>query len=84
MTRKEFYAKYGEVEVVFTNYCKFTFFYDAVLPDNRRLSVYYGGDSDEIYRHEVGVDEPIKIKDLRPYAGYVYDGPNEIESFYDY
>ena len=84
MTREEFYAKYGEVEVVFTSYYKFTFYYGAMLPDNRRLSVCYGGNSDEIYRHNVGVGETIKIKELEPYGGFVYDGPNEIESFYDY
>jgi len=58
--------------------------YGTILPDNRRLSVCYGGDHDEIYRHDVGVGEPIKIKDLQPYSGFVYDGTNEIESFYDY
>ena len=84
MTREEFYAKYGEVEVVFTCYNKFTFIYGTILPDNRRLSVCYGGDHDEIYRHEVFASEPIKIKDLQPYSGWVYDDTNEIESFYDY
>ena len=84
MTREEFYAKYGEVEVVFTSYYKFTFNYGAILPNNRRLSVGYGGNHDDIYRHEVSTGVPIKIKDLEPYSGSVYDGFNEVESFYDY
>lgn len=84
MTREEFYAKYGEVEVVFTSYYKFTFSYDADLPDNRYVSVCYGGNGDDIYQHEVDVGVPIKIKDLEPYSGCVYDGPNEVESFYAY
>lgn len=84
MTREEFYAKYGEVEVVFTSYYKFTFYYGADLPDNRRVGVCYGGNGDDIYLHGVDVGVPIKIKDLEPYGGYVYDGPREVESFYDY
>ena len=84
MTREEFYEKYGEVEVVFTSYYKFTFNYGALLPDGLRLSVGYGGNSDDIYRHEVGVGETIKIKDLNPYCGNVYVGLNEVDSFYDY
>lgn len=84
MTREEFYAKYGEVEVVFTSYYKFTFNYGAILADNRRLSVSYGGNSDEIYRHEVSVGGTIKIKYLEPYCGSVYDGSKEVESFYGY
>lgn len=84
MTREEFYAKYGEVEVVFTHYYKFTFNYGALLPDGLRLSVGYGGNADEIYRHGVAVGEPIKIKDLLPYSGSVYVGFHEVESFYDY
>lgn len=83
MTREEFYAKYGDVEVMFTSFYKFTFNYCATLPDNRRLNVSYGGNA-EIYRHEVFASEPIKIKDLQPYAGWIYDGLNEVESFYDY
>ena len=85
MTREEFYAKYGEVEVVFTSYYKFTFIYSALLPDNRMVNVSYGGNSDDIYRHSVGVGVPIKIKDLEPHSGSVYDGFfNEVDSFYDY
>lgn len=84
MTREEFYAKYGEVEVVFTHYYKYAFSYGTVLPDGRRLGVVYGGNADEIYRYEVVVGEPIKIKDLRPYSGSVYEGMNEVEEFYDY
>jgi len=84
MTREEFYAKYGEVEVVFTSYYKYTFNYCAILPNNRRLNVDYGGNGDDIYRHDVAVGKPIKIKDLCPYRGSVYEGSEEVEDFYDY
>jgi hypothetical protein len=38
MTRAEFYAKYGDVEVTFSSYYKFTFTYAATLPDGKRQS----------------------------------------------
>lgn len=84
MTRAEFYAKYGDVEVTFRSYYKYTFTYDAVLPDGKNLTVEYGGDSDEVYRHKVAKNRPEKIIDLQPFAGAVYAGTEEVEGLYDY
>lgn len=84
MTRDEFYAKYGEVEVTFSWYYKFTFTYAATLPDGKRLTVGYGGNSDEIYRHEVAPNCAEKVSSLQPYTGAVYEGTEKVEGFYDY
>lgn len=84
MTRTEFYAKYGDVVVTFASYYKFTFTYSATLPDGRRLTVGYGGNSEEIYRHEVASEGTEVVSILEPYMGAVYEGTDEIESFYDY
>jgi hypothetical protein len=84
MTRAEFYAKYGEVEVTFSSYYKFTFTYAATLPDGKWLTVGFGGNSDEIYRHEVATDCAEKVSSLQPYTGAVYEGTEEVEGFYDY
>lgn len=84
MTRAEFYAKYGDVEVTFSNYYKYTFTYAATLPDGKRLTVCYGGNSDEIYRHEVTTNGAEKVSSLQPYMGAVYEGMEEVEGFYDY
>lgn len=84
MTRAEFYAKYGEVEVTFATYYKFTFIYKATLTDGRILSVGYGGNSDEIYRHEVLAGQAVKVSRLEPYSGDVYKDSIHIEGFYDY
>lgn len=84
MTRAEFYAKYGDVEVEFSHYYKFTFHYVATLPDRKRLTVQYGGDSDQIYSHEAGTNIVETVFGLQPYAGAVYENGEEIESFYDY
>jgi len=84
MTRAEFYAKYGDVEVTFSSYYKYTFTYAATLPDGKRLTVGYGGNSDEIYRHEVATGCAEKVSSLEPYTGAVYEGTEEVEGFYDY
>jgi hypothetical protein len=87
MSREEFYDKYGSVQVAFISYYKFTFTYAATLPDGKQLTVSYGGNSDQIYRHEVSPDRVETVRELQPYSGAVYDGPdyeNEVEWFYDY
>ena len=84
MTREEFYAKYGNVEVAFSSYFKYTFTYSATLPGGKVLTVYYGGNSDDIYRHECFVGGSITVLELGPYAGSVYGDGEEGEGFYDY
>ena len=84
MTRAEFYAKYGDVEVTFSDYYKYTFTYAATLPDGKRLTVGYGGNSDEIYRHEVAANGVETVNGLQPYTGTVYEGTEEVEGFYEY
>ena len=84
MTRAEFYDKYGDVEVMFSSYYKYTFTYAATLPDGKLLTVGYGGNSDKIYRHEVVSGCVKNVSQLQPYTGAVYEGAEKVESFYDY
>lgn len=84
MTRADFYEKYGDVEVVFTSYYKYTFTYVATLPDGKRLTVGYGGNHDDIYRFDVSANKPVSVSQLQPYMGSVYQGTEEVEGFYDY
>jgi hypothetical protein len=84
MTRQEFYEKYGDVEVTFSHYYKYTFTYTADLPGGGNLSCDYGGNHDEIYRFDMSATDKEKIKDLEPYAGRVYIDGDEVDSFYDY
>ena len=85
MTRQEFYEKYGNVKVKFSYYYKYTFFYAATLQDGTRLLCGYGTNADDIYQHEVCVDDEETVISLQPYEGAVYnkDG-REIEGFCDY
>ena len=84
MTRQEFYEKYGSVKVKFLSYYKYTFTYAATLPDGKRLTCGYGGNGDDIYRHEVDADSEETVSSLKPHEGSVYQDGNEVEYFYDY
>jgi hypothetical protein len=85
MTRNEFYEKYGDVKVKFSGYYKYTFTYTGNLPDGGRISVDYGGNADQIYRHDVIADCKKTVYSLRPYAGSAYDKDGkEVDQFYDY
>jgi hypothetical protein len=85
MTKDEFYEKYGDVKVKFSDYYKYTFTYTGNLPDGGRISVEYGGNADQIYRHDVGADCEETVSSIEPYAGHVYDKDGkEVEGFYDY
>ena len=84
MTRQEFYEKHGSAKVKFSSYYKYTFTYAATLPDGKTISCEYGGNNEDIYRHEVNVDSEETVNSLQPFAGSIYEGDNLIESFYDY
>ena len=85
MTRDEFIEKYGDVVVTFSHYYKYTFTFKTVLPNGMILSVGYGGDHHDIYRYDLVNNEQIRVEDVYPYVGSVYeDGGKVLESFYDY
>ena len=85
MTRSEFYEKYGNVEVTFTRYYKYSFFYEGVTEEGYRVVAQYGGDSSEIYRCEVKSGETEILEALCAFRSTVYDKDgNEVDSFYDY
>ena len=83
MTRDEFYKKYGSVKVKFSSYFEYTFTYTADLPDGKRLFCGYGGNSDDIYRHEVNADGEETVSGLQPYEGSIYENDKYVEGFYD-
>lgn len=85
MTREEFYEKYGDVKVKFSDYYKYTFNYVGELSDGGQISVGYGGGSEDIYRHEVVPNVEQTITSLYPYTGTAFDKDgNVIDEFYDY
>lgn len=84
LTKDQFIEKYGDVLVEFFRYYKYTFTYKGTLPDGSIITVDVGGDSAEIYRHEAVPGLKETIRSLGPYAGSVYLGGEEIESFHDF
>lgn len=84
ITRAEFYEKYGDVEVTFSHYYKFTFSFSGDASDGSRVCVDVGGNSDDIYRFDVSAGDAQTVLSLRPYCGRVTKDGEEVESFYDY
>ena len=82
ISQEEFIKKYGEVEVDFSSYYKYTFTYSGTLPDGRTICVRVGGDSSDIYRFEVVAGESTPIACLDPISGSVYEDGKAVEEFY--
>lgn len=81
MTKEQMLEKYGEVEVSFDSYYKYTFYFTGEH-EGKTIDVSVGGDSDDIYKFNVSRNAKYKIKDL-PTIVYldVTEGKNFIESY---
>lgn len=84
ITQEEFYRKYGDVDVWFESYYKYTFAYRAELSESEILFVWVGGACQDIYDHEVVTGTTQKVKNLDAYTGSVYHNGVLVESFYVY
>ena len=78
MTRQEFYDKYKDVDFYFSSYYKYTFTFIGEY-EGKTVFVGVGGNSDEIYRFEVGKDSRENILELQPYEGTCGE-----DEFYDF
>jgi hypothetical protein len=81
MTRKEFIEKYADVKVKFSEYYKYTFTYTGSLPDGGKISLDYGGNAEQIYRHDVSADTEETVSSLCPYSGVVVDSEGKVIDF---
>jgi hypothetical protein len=84
VTQQEFIEKYGEVEVKFHSYYKYSFMFKGVTDDGDTIFVSVGGDSDYIYRLEVGANTIETVGNLCPFQGHVFNSTSEVDSFYEY
>lgn len=66
MNREEFLEKYGDHEVEFRSYYKYTFIFL-----NETLEVHVGGAPNEIHKLEVVSGKKYHVWELYPYAAYV-------------
>lgn len=71
----EVVGKYGDVELKFYSYYKYTFRFVGIAPDGKKIIWDYGGDSADIYKYLVtrdGVKTLNKIFDDLSYADEEY------------
>jgi hypothetical protein len=77
MEPKEFMEKYGDMEVQFFSYYKYTFTFTGKTPEGNTIIAYVGGTSDDIYRQEI-TPEPVKLRALDPMSVNVVDGEDKV------
>ena len=86
ISREEFNELYGDVEVVFNSYYKYTFTFRGETKDFKVVSISYGGCADDIYRESVEAGEKVKVRDIEGTYATVYedsDCENVVHSYYD-
>lgn len=72
MNNKEFLAEYGDLDVAFESYYKFTFTYSALLEDGSKLVIDAGDIDGDVYRDSFSAVEKVKgmeLKGARIYKG---------------
>ena len=84
MESSEFIKKYGEIKVEFKSYYKYVFTYTRELEEGAIIEICVGGDSDEIYRHSVEINEQLTVNSLGANRGLVTKNGIVIDDFDDY
>lgn len=84
VSRETILAKYGDVELFFTSYYKYSFGFQGVADDGLQVYMCIGSSSGDIYRLSVSRDEPKKLKDMRWDFARVSDGDRVIWDDYGY
>jgi len=64
MKKEELFEKYGNVKMKFTSYYKYAFMYKGTTEDGNAVIASVGGNSDDIYKLSVDVNEEINLSDL--------------------
>lgn len=63
--KNEILEKFGETEMKFTSYYKYSFAFAGETENGERVSATVGGDSDDIYKRSIDTNK-VKLKDLYP------------------
>ena len=62
----QFLQMYGDVEVKFSSYYKFTFTFKGICAsDGKNITVRIGGDVDDIYRMDISADAYSRVEDFK-------------------
>ena len=71
ITKEDLIKEYGKVEVTFSSYYKYTFYFSGVLPNGDTIDVGAGETASDIYRWEVIADKKQTIEELEPWNCYI-------------
>ena len=81
MSKKEMLEKYGDVDMIFYGYCKYTFTYIGFTDKGLKVVARAGGTPSSIYEDEVMAGISDKLRDLLAYEVYVWKGDTLVEEF---
>jgi hypothetical protein len=86
LTKEQVIEKYGDIELPFSRYYKYSFSYATTLDDGTVIYGSYGGCSDDIYRHQVLKDDVIIVKYFEDYLNMltIRKDHETLFEYYDY
>ena len=87
ISKLEFDELYGDYEVVFDNYYKYSFTYKGKTNSGDTIVVTFGGCADDIYKVDVTAGEKVRVRDIdATYAAVreVGEGEGGVHSYTDY
>lgn len=70
MDYTEMLKLYGDVQMTFASYYKYSFTYKGMTADGKELMAFVGGGADDIYKMSVNTDA-VALKDLFPRTVYL-------------
>ena len=84
ITKEKFIELYGEVEVKFVNYYKYTFTFEGQSLDDTLITIRVGGTtSDRIYKMRID-NRSVSVADLGLYADFGLSSSRSVEDvFFD-
>lgn len=62
---------YLDVPLKFASYYKYTFTFEGTAPDGAKIKAHQGGDSSDIYRHEITPESVMTLRDGWYYAATI-------------
>jgi hypothetical protein len=78
LTKEQFIEKYGDIEMYFQEYYKYSFTFKGTTPNGEIIRVSIGGGSDDIYRLEVCDGNNGTLRSMDPDSGRVYDSNDDV------
>ena len=82
MTGEQVQEKFGNVLLKFSNYYKYTFTFTGRTDDGYKITCWYGGSSDEIYRYDVNAESEYSLGDLDGWSAVKVEDSEDKEVFY--